>query len=86
MLLHGAGALGVGARRQGWLPRGQFASAHGTSAHPHLQVPLIVAERVLLAALRSAGIMLPNPFRILITLACQNQVRAVGNTSALGCC
>lgn len=38
------------------------------------QVPLIIAERVLLAALRSAGIMLPNPFRILITLACQNQL------------
>lgn len=40
-----------------------------------LQVPLIVAERVFLAVLRKAGITLPNPLRIVLTIACQNQVR-----------
>lgn len=47
-------------------------------AHAPPQVPLIVAERVLLAALRGAGIMLPNPLRIAITLTCQNQVCSGG--------
>ena len=51
-----------------------------TAAHlfapTSLQVPLIVAERVFLAVLRKAGITLPNPLRIVLTIACQNQVGA----------